>query len=139
MRGPRFDPRDRLLDARVHATLDLHGCTADEARRLVTGIVGATARANPGAVVHVITGKGRGSAGGPVLRGTVAALLKGELAPRVADWSRDVDDGGFLVRVREARRIAARRVRAGRACRTPGRTWACPRPPRRTRRTSVSA
>ncbi len=100
MRGPRFDPRDPLLDARVHATLDLHGCTADEARRLVVGIVGSTARANPGAVVHVITGKGRRSAGRAALRGAVAGLLKGELATRVADWSRDVDDGGFLVRVR---------------------------------------
>ncbi len=100
MRAPRFDPRDRLLDARVHATLDLHGCAADEARRLVREFVASAARRNPGAVLHVITGKGRGSASRPVLRGTVAALLKGELALRVADWSRDVDDGGFLVRVR---------------------------------------
>jgi DNA-nicking Smr family endonuclease len=100
MRSPRFDPRDRLLDARVHAALDLHGCTADDARRLVREFLKSTARRNPGAVVHVITGKGRGSAGGPVLRGAVAALLKGDLAPLVADWARDDGDGGFLVRVR---------------------------------------
>ncbi len=62
--------------------------------------LGSLARRAPGAVVHIVTGKGRGSAGRPVLRGAVAAQLKGELAPRVADWSRDVDDGGFLVRVR---------------------------------------
>lgn len=99
-RGPRFDPRDRLLDAPVHATLDLHGSTAEEARRLVRACVAGAAERSPGTVVHLITGKGRGSKGRPVLRGAVAALLKGELAPQVADWARDVDEGGFLVRVR---------------------------------------
>ncbi len=84
----------------MHATLDLHGCAAEEARRLVRACVVSTADRSPGAVVHVITGKGRGSKGRPVLRGAVAALLRGELAPRVADWARDVDEGGFLVRVR---------------------------------------
>jgi DNA-nicking Smr family endonuclease len=98
--APRFDPRDPLLDAKLHATLDLHGRTAAEARALARDFLGSLARRAPGAVVHIVTGKGRGSAGGPVLRGAVAALLRGELAPRVADWSRDVDDGGFLVRVR---------------------------------------
>ncbi len=100
MRAPRFESRDPLLDAPVHTTLDLHGCTAADARRLVAELLASAARRRPGAVVHVITGKGRGSAGRPVLRGAVAALLKGELAPRVADWTRDVDDGGFLVKVR---------------------------------------
>lgn len=100
MRAPRFDSRDRLLDARVHAVLDLHGCTAGDARRLVREFLGSAARRNPGAVLHVITGKGRGSADGPVLRGAVAALLKGDLAPLLADWARDGGDGGFLVRLR---------------------------------------
>lgn len=62
--------------------------------------VATAARRTPGAVVHIITGKGKGSPGRPVLRGAVAALLRGDLAPRIADWSRDVDEGGFLVRVR---------------------------------------
>ena len=57
-------------------------------------------RRGPGSVVHIITGKGRGSVGRPVLRGAVAGMLRGELAPRVADWARDIDDGGFLVRLR---------------------------------------
>lgn len=100
MPSPRFDPRDPLLDATPHATLDLHGRTAEEARALVRNFLGSLSRRAPGAVVHVVTGRGKGSAGRPVLRGAVAALLKGELAPRVADWSRDVDDGGFLIRVR---------------------------------------
>jgi DNA-nicking Smr family endonuclease len=100
MRSPRFESRDPLLDAKVHAALDLHGRTAEEARALVREFLGSLARRAPGAVVQLVTGKGRGSAGRPVLRGAMAALLKGELAPRVADWCRDVDEGGFLVRVR---------------------------------------
>ena len=98
--SPRFEPRDPLLDARAHAALDLHGRTAEEARGLVRTFLATLGRRAPGAVVHIVTGKGRGSAGRPVLRGAVAALLKGELAPRVADWCRDVDEGGFLVRLR---------------------------------------
>jgi DNA-nicking Smr family endonuclease len=97
---PRFDPGDPLLDAPVHATLDLHGCTAEEARGLVRSFIETAARRTPGAVLHVVTGRGRGSPGRPVLRGAVGTMLRGELAPRVADWSRDVDDGGFLVRLR---------------------------------------
>jgi DNA-nicking Smr family endonuclease len=89
-----------LLVARVAATLDLHGRTAAEAREMVRSFLTIAARRWPGAVVHIITGRGRGSAGRPVLRGTVAGMLRGELAPRVADWARDGDEGGYLVRLR---------------------------------------
>jgi DNA-nicking Smr family endonuclease len=89
-----------LLDARPGAVLDLHGRTASEARDMVRSVLSLAARRGSGSVVHIITGKGRGSAGRPVLRGAVAGMLRGELAPRVADWARDVDDGGFLVRVK---------------------------------------
>src|SRR6266496_5212705 len=37
-----------------------------------------------GAIVHIITGKGKGSANGPVLRGLVKSLLQGELRSLVA-------------------------------------------------------
>jgi DNA-nicking Smr family endonuclease len=97
---PRFDPGDPLFDAPVHAALDLHGSTAEEARGLVRSFVETAGRRAPGAVVHIITGKGRGSPGRPVLRGAVSGLLRGELASRVADWTPDVDEGGFLVRLR---------------------------------------
>jgi DNA-nicking Smr family endonuclease len=89
-----------LLDSRISAVLDLHGQTAAQARDSVRSFLALSVRRWPGAVVHVITGKGRGSAGRPVLRGAVAGLLRGELAPRVADWAKDVDEGGFLVRLR---------------------------------------
>jgi DNA-nicking Smr family endonuclease len=94
---PRYSSRDPLLDTRPAATLDLHGFSAAEARSAVSALV---RRQRGGAVLHVITGKGRGSSGGAVLRPLVSGLLKGELRPLVADWSLDDSDGGFRVRVR---------------------------------------
>ena len=89
-----------LFAARVTSALDLHGRTASEAREMVRSFLALSARRWPGSVVHIITGKGRGSVGRPVLRGAVAGMLRGELAPRIADWERDIDEGGFLVRLR---------------------------------------
>lgn len=57
-------------------------------------------RRQPGAVVHIITGKGKGSAGAPVLRGLVKTLLQEELREFVAEWARDDAEGGYKVRVR---------------------------------------
>ncbi|HEX4599942.1 MAG TPA: Smr/MutS family protein [Gemmatimonadales bacterium] len=99
-RSPRFDASDPLLDAPVAERLDLHGCRAADAAGLVAGCLGRWARRGPGTVVHIITGKGRGSAGRPVLRGLVARLLKGELRSLVAEWALDEDDGGYKVRLR---------------------------------------
>ncbi len=99
MRQPRFDSRDNLLDGPA-TTLDLHGDTVAAARTRVAQFLAATARARPGSLVHIITGKGRGSAGGPRLRPMVASLLKGECASLVRDWARDADDGGYRVRLR---------------------------------------
>ena len=96
-RTPRFSSHDPLLDARVAETLDLHGLSATEARPAVRSLL---KRHRSGTVLHVVTGKGRGSAGGPVLRSLVSGMLKGELGPLVADWSLDDSDGGFRIRVR---------------------------------------
>jgi DNA-nicking Smr family endonuclease len=57
-------------------------------------------RRKAGAVVHLITGKGKGSARGPVLRGLVKTLLQGELRVLVAEWGLDDGEGGYRVRVR---------------------------------------
>ncbi|HKI93793.1 MAG TPA: Smr/MutS family protein [Gemmatimonadales bacterium] len=105
---PRTSPRrtgDPLFDATPVATLDLHGFTAAEAERAVVNVVRTTARRHPGGVVHVITGKGRGSGGGSgrggsVLRPLVKRLLTGELKPLIGDFARDLDEGGWLVRVK---------------------------------------
>jgi DNA-nicking Smr family endonuclease len=97
---PRFDSSDPLLDATVAEELDLHGHTADDAAGMVQGFLAGWQRRGGGVVVHIITGKGRGSPGAPVLRGRVASLLKGVLRPLVAEWALDDADGGFKVRVR---------------------------------------
>lgn len=82
------------------ATLDLHGYTGAAAPAAVRAFLDTWRRRQPGAVVHIITGKGKGSAGAPVLRGLVKGLLKGELAAMIGDWARDESDGGYKVRVR---------------------------------------
>ncbi|HEX9728187.1 MAG TPA: Smr/MutS family protein [Gemmatimonadales bacterium] len=93
-----------LLDARPVATLDLHGFTSSEAQLAVRNFLTTWARRSSGATVHVITGRGKGSGGKAVLRGAVGRLLaSGEFAGMVAEYMRDVDDGGFLVRLKGGR------------------------------------
>lgn len=98
-RQPTFDTSDALLGARVARTLDLHGDTAAQAKDRVAAFLRTTPKGPGGAVVHIITGKGRNSPGGSVLKPAVRTVLK-SLGPLVADWAEDVDGGGFLVRVR---------------------------------------
>jgi len=99
-RQPQFDSRDDLLDG-SGATLDLHGAGVAEAKAAVRSFIATQARNARGSVVHIITGKGRGSAGGSVLRPAIASELRGPAcAPLIADWARDTDDGGFKVRLR---------------------------------------
>ena len=99
-RSARFRVRDGLHDASVAASLDLHGFRADEVAGALRNFLTAWRGRGRGLVVHVITGRGRNSANGPVLRGRVSALLKGELASLVADWGPDDNDGGFRVKLR---------------------------------------
>jgi DNA-nicking Smr family endonuclease len=97
---PAFDSRDPLHDARADAELDLHGFGAAETPAAVRAFLQTWQRRKSGAIVHIITGKGKGSPGGPVLRGVVAGLLKGAPVSLVADWAPDDAAGGFRVRVR---------------------------------------
>ena len=98
-REPPPNPFDRL-DGPVALVLDLHGAGAADARTSVERFLRNAARHRPGALVHIVTGKGRGSAAGPVLRPIVRQLLAGELASLAADWGPDDARGGFLVRLR---------------------------------------
>lgn len=91
-----FDP----LDGPVAQTLDLHGTGVADARTTVKRFIESAARHSPGTLVHVITGKGRGSEGGPVLKPVVRQLLGGELGRLTREWAADPDGGGFLVRLR---------------------------------------
>jgi DNA-nicking Smr family endonuclease len=99
-KSPRFDASDSLLDAPVVAQLDLHRLTADEVERLVRNFLETQQRRGPGAVVRIITGKGKNSPDGPVLLPKVRTLLKGPLARYVADWRLGDDGGSFVVKVR---------------------------------------
>lgn len=90
---------DALLDAQPVATLDLHGFRAAEVQQAVGNFLSTWRRRAPGGVVHVITGRGRGSGGRPVLRPAVRRLLEAAGPTVVAEWSPDVDAGGFLVRL----------------------------------------
>lgn len=92
--------RDPLFDAEPDAELDLHGMTVAEATAAVRTLVGTWRRRRSGAVLHVITGKGRGSRGRPALRPAVRGLLRSMAGTDVADWASDVDDGGFFLKVR---------------------------------------
>jgi DNA-nicking Smr family endonuclease len=48
--------------------------------------------------VHIVTGKGRGSAGMPVLKTRVRTLLR-DAELHIADFAEDLDGGGYLVRL----------------------------------------
>jgi DNA-nicking Smr family endonuclease len=98
-RHPTLDTSDSLLGARVSATLDLHGDSATEGKARALAFLQSTSRRSSGAVVHIITGRGRNSPGGPVLKPAVRQVLK-SLGPVVADFAEDVDGGGFLIRLR---------------------------------------
>src|SRR2546429_8166849 len=85
-RHPAFEARDPLLDARADAELDLHGFGAIEARSAVRAFLESWQRRKAGAVVHIITGRGKGSANGPGVRGLLKSLRQGELRGVGSQW-----------------------------------------------------
>jgi DNA-nicking Smr family endonuclease len=95
-RGDPFDP----LDGEPSESLDLHGFRAVEAAAHVTQYLNRVRKQSPGALVHIITGKGRNSPNGPVLKTVIRTLLKSDGGRVVAQWGRDHNDGGFLVRLK---------------------------------------
>ena len=97
---PEFGFFGDLLDATPVATLDLHGDTALDAERRVRDFIQTQSRIAKGQVVHIITGRGLGSRGRPVLPGAVRKVLKGEASLFIQEFDRDLDDSGFLVKLR---------------------------------------
>lgn len=98
--GPGRDPFDPL-DGPVDQTLDLHGTAAYQVEAQVTNFLRQAQRRNPGGLVHLITGRGRGSVDGPVLKPMVKRLLGGKLAGLVEASGPDLDEGGYLVRLKQ--------------------------------------
>lgn len=95
-------PAARILHTEpVADELDLHGHTAEEAERRLEMFLDRVAVTARGEVVRVITGRGAGSPGPPVLQSVVRDALNGWLAHRVAEWAVDVGGGAYLVRVKE--------------------------------------
>jgi hypothetical protein len=99
-RIPEFGFTGDLLDATPVATLDLHGDTALDAERRVRDFIATHARISRGKVVHIITGRGLGSRGRAVLPGVVRRALGGDLGRFVEEFDRDLDEAGFMVKLR---------------------------------------
>jgi DNA-nicking Smr family endonuclease len=97
---PRFDASDDLSRAPLAGRVDLHGLTVDQAEVIVRNFIDTWRRRQPGAVILIITGKGKGSADGPVLRPAIQTLLKTRLSGFVSEWALDDSEGAFRVRVR---------------------------------------
>lgn len=95
-----YDPPDTLHFAVVRDEVDLHGLTGRQAVQRADTFVRSWATREPGAVVRVITGRGVGSEGAPVIQTKVRELLLDDLAPRIDEWAIDFGGGAFLVRVR---------------------------------------
>jgi DNA-nicking Smr family endonuclease len=82
------------------ATFDLHGQTVLEAATNAERFLRAQARARPGAVVRLITGRGRSGGNAPIrtrIRGLLRALKDaGSLA---RDYTLEETEGSYLVRL----------------------------------------
>lgn len=95
----QHEPPATLHFATVAAELDLHGLTARQAEARVDAFVRSWAMRQAGAVVRIITGRGVGSEGAPVIQRRVREQLSGALAEWVGEWAVDIGGGAFLVRV----------------------------------------
>jgi DNA-nicking Smr family endonuclease len=82
------------------ATFDLHGQTVSEAAANADRFLRAQAKARPGAVVRMITGRGRAGGGAPIrtrVRSQLRALR--EQGTVVRDYILEETEGSFLVRL----------------------------------------
>jgi DNA-nicking Smr family endonuclease len=91
------DWTDRAPDA----TFDLHGQSVLEAADNAEQFLRAQAKARPGGVVRLITGRGRSGHGAPI-RTRVRTLLRTlkESERVVRDYELEDSDGSYLVRLR---------------------------------------
>jgi hypothetical protein len=89
-------------DQAAQATFDLHGQTVSEAAVNVERFLRAQARVRPGAVVRLITGRGRAGGGAPI-RTRVRTMLRAlrEREQVVRDFVLEDSGGSFLVRLRQ--------------------------------------
>ena len=82
-------------------TFDLHGQSVLEAEQNAARFLASQRKARPGAVVRLITGRGRGSGGPSPIRTRVRTLLRQEkeAGRLVRDFVLEESEGSFLVRL----------------------------------------
>jgi DNA-nicking Smr family endonuclease len=82
------------------ATFDLHGQSVSEAAINAERFLRAQAKARPGHVVRLITGRGRAGKGAPI-RSRIRALLgtMKQSGRVVRDYTLEHTDGSYLVRL----------------------------------------
>jgi DNA-nicking Smr family endonuclease len=87
-------------DRRPDAEFDLHGQSVGEALVNAERFLRAQARARPGGVVRLITGRGRGGGGAPI-RTRVRSVLRDlkERRTLIADYELEDSEGSFLIRL----------------------------------------
>ncbi len=85
---------------RLVATLDLHGFRASEVSLALETFLTSWRRRAKGGVVHIITGRGKGSPGRPVLKPRVRRLLTEDYQDRIDWFEQDDGGGGFLVKLK---------------------------------------
>lgn len=92
---------DDIYDVTPDIVCNVRMQTVAEATAQVRNTVTTASRGGKSVVIDVITGKGQNSPRGMSrLKPAVRRLLEGELAPFIKEWCRNVDDSGFLVRVK---------------------------------------
>jgi DNA-nicking Smr family endonuclease len=91
-----LDWTDRSPDA----TFDLHGQSVVEAAANAERFLRVQAKARPGGIVRLITGRGRSGGGAPI-RTRVRVLLRTlkESSRVVRDYSLEDSEGSYLVRL----------------------------------------
>lgn len=82
------------------AVFDLHGQSVSEAAANAERFLRAQARARPGSVVRLITGRGRSGGGAPI-RTRVRGLLRRlkESSSTVRDYILEETEGSYLIRL----------------------------------------
>jgi DNA-nicking Smr family endonuclease len=87
-------------DRSADAVFDLHGQTVLDAIANAERFLRAQAKARPGAVVRIITGRGRAGGGAPV-RTRVGSLLRTLKASGavVRDYTLEETEGSYLIRL----------------------------------------
>lgn len=91
----------------LYSTLDLHGETADSARRMTEAWL-RRQRDEGERLVRVITGRGRHSVGAPVLREEIGHLLRGLTGGLVVRVQEESGGGAFRVELRSPAAVPPR-------------------------------